>query len=40
LGYRNPAQISITDWQAKEDEGFLYVAKAGEMLFRLKDDPF
>jgi hypothetical protein len=40
LGYIDPDSISIPDWQNREDEGLLYVPKAGEMLYRLKDDPF
>jgi nickel-dependent lactate racemase len=36
LGYRDPATIDVADWENKEDEGLLYVARAGEMLFRLK----
>ena len=40
LGYRDPQSIRIRDWQNREEEGYLYVAKAGEMLYRLKNDPF
>ncbi len=40
LGYMNPDDINIDDWKDREDEGILYVPKAGEMLYRLKDDPF
>jgi nickel-dependent lactate racemase len=40
LGYRDPNSINIEDWKDREDEGILYVPKAGEMLYRLKDDPF
>ena len=36
LGYLDPATIKIADWQGKEAEGTLYVAKAGEMLYRVK----
>jgi nickel-dependent lactate racemase len=36
LGYRDPGLIQIEDWQGREDEGLLYVPKAGEMLYRLK----
>jgi nickel-dependent lactate racemase len=38
LGYRDPVTIDITDWQDHEDEGKLYVPKAGEMLYRLRPD--
>lgn len=40
LGYMNPQSIDISEWQDREDEGLLYVPKAGEMLYRLKNDPF
>ncbi len=40
LGYRDPASINIEEWQNREDEGILFVPKAGEILYRLKDDPF
>lgn len=36
LGYRDPASIRITDYQHREDDGILYVPKAGEMLYRLQ----
>lgn len=36
LGYRDPNSINPADWENKEDEGLLYVPKAGEMLYRLK----
>jgi len=36
LGYMNPAQIRIEDYRRKEDEGILFVAHAGEMLYKLK----
>ena len=39
LGYRDPATIRIEDYRDREDEGILYVPKAGEMLYRLKDPP-
>ncbi len=37
LGYLDPAKINFTEWQNREDEGVLFVPKAGEMLYRLKD---
>jgi len=40
LGYRDPNTINVDEWKDREDEGILYVPKAGEMLFRLKNDPF
>ncbi len=39
LGYRDPASIRVADYQDREDEGVLYVPKAGEMLYRLKNPP-
>jgi nickel-dependent lactate racemase len=39
MGYRDPAGIDIADWQGKEAQGRLYIPKAGEMLYRLKNPP-
>jgi lactate racemase len=39
LGYRDPAGIDTNHWANAEDQGRLYVPKAGEMLYRLKDPP-
>ena len=36
LSYVNPADIDVTEWHNREDEGVLYVPKAGEMLYRVK----
>jgi nickel-dependent lactate racemase len=36
LGYLDPAKINIKDFQDREDEGILYVPRAGEILFRRK----
>jgi nickel-dependent lactate racemase len=36
LGYLDPASIRPEDWQGREDQGVLYVPKAGEMLYRVK----
>lgn len=38
LGYINPAGIDPAEWQGREDEGILYVPKAGEMLYRVRDN--
>jgi nickel-dependent lactate racemase len=35
LGYRDPRLIDMVAWKHKEDEGILYVPKAGETLYRL-----
>jgi len=39
LGYRDPASIDVSQWQDREAEGRLYVPRAGEMLYKLKDPP-
>jgi lactate racemase len=36
LGYLNPDSINPQEWAGREDEGILYVPKAGEMLYRLR----
>jgi nickel-dependent lactate racemase len=36
LGYLDPDSIDVADWIDREDEGILYVPKAGEILYRLK----
>ncbi len=40
LGYRDPDSIDENEYKDREDEGYLYVPKSGELLYRLKDDPF
>jgi lactate racemase len=37
LGYMNPAEINLSDYQGKEHEGILYVDHAGEILYRLEE---
>lgn len=37
LGYLDPTTIDLADWQGREADGILYVPKAGEMLYRLKE---
>ena len=39
LGYRDPVTIRVEDYADREDEGILYVPKAGEMLYHLKQRP-
>jgi len=39
LGYRDPDSIDVFQWEGREDEGRLYVPRAGEMLYKLKDPP-
>lgn len=36
LGYVNPDLIDAAEWTGREDEGVLYVPKAGEMLYRVR----
>lgn len=36
LGYLDPTKVNIDDWKNREDEGVLYVPKAGEILYRLR----
>ena len=38
MGYRDPATINPAEYADREDEGILYVPKAGEMLHRLRGD--
>lgn len=40
LGYRDPSSINLNDWEDREDEDILYIPKAGEMLYLLKNNPF
>jgi lactate racemase len=35
LGYQDPATIRREDFEGREDDGILYVAKAGEILYRV-----
>lgn len=37
LGYMNPAEINLNEWKNREGEGILFVPKAGEILYRLKN---
>ena len=36
LGYLDPAKVNVAEWKDREEEGVLYVPKAGEILYRLK----
>lgn len=38
LGFLDPSKIDIDTWKGKEEEGILYVPKAGEILYRLKSE--
>lgn len=37
LGYLDPGEIDPYEWRGREDEGVLYVPKAGETLYRTDD---
>ncbi len=39
LGYLDPTKIDMRDWQNREEEGILYVPKAGEILYRVPGTP-
>lgn len=39
MGYLDPATIDPGQYENREDEGILYVKKAGEMLYRLTNAP-
>jgi nickel-dependent lactate racemase len=34
LGYLNPAEVNVEAWKDREDDGILYVPRAGEILYR------
>ena len=36
LGYLDPREIDVEEWQGREDQGILVVPKAGEMLYRVR----
>lgn len=38
IGYIDPATLNPSDYENREDEGILFVAKAGERLFRLREE--
>ena len=37
LGYMDPRQVDLADWEGRETEGVLVVRNAGEMLYRVED---
>jgi lactate racemase len=37
LGYLDPASIDVREFQDREDEGILYVPKAGEVLYKTRE---
>lgn len=36
LGYLDPSAIDLDEWKGREDESILFVARAGETLYRVK----
>ena len=36
LGYLDPVKLNVDEWKNRENEGILYIPKAGEILYRLK----
>ncbi len=36
LGYADPEKTNFSEWQDREDEGILFIPKAGEILYRLR----
>ena len=36
LGYLDPTKVNLDDWKDREEDGVLYIPKAGEILYRLK----
>jgi len=37
LGYLDPATVDVDDWMNREDEGILFVPRAGEQLYRVRE---
>jgi nickel-dependent lactate racemase len=37
LGYMDPVNVKLDEWKNREDEGILFVPKAGETLYRVKE---
>ena len=40
LGYRDPDSIDLAQWQDREAEGYLFVPKAGETLYRVRGENY
>lgn len=36
LGYMDPSSMNVDEWTGREDDGILYVPRAGEILYRSK----
>lgn len=37
LGYMDPSKINVEEWKGKENQGIVYVPRAGEILHKLKN---
>jgi len=35
LGYLDPSKINVDEWKNREQAGILFVARAGEILYRV-----
>ncbi len=40
LGYLDPASVDFDDWKNREEEGILFVPRAGEQLYRVRGEKF
>jgi nickel-dependent lactate racemase len=40
LGYLDPTSINIAEWKNREEEGILFVPRAGEILYRVNKEDF
>ena len=38
LGYLDPATVNVSEWEGRTAEGILVVPRAGEMLYRVRED--
>ena len=38
LGYLDPTSINIAEWKNREEEGILFVPRAGEILYRVNKE--
>jgi lactate racemase len=39
LGYMDPSRINVDEWKGRENDSILFVERAGEMLYRVKQGP-
>lgn len=38
VGYLDPAKVNLAEWREREDEGILLIPRAGEVLYRLREE--